>query len=304
MRFLISAFVLFLGIISSEARAAGCDTPYKTLRSDGRCVWSCAAGTAPDTSRDECSCKAGHSETGNDRFGRRICTAETSEASGVRKRIKQYSARYPFNTAPVNLCARFADHDEPGWPIKCNVRPGRVHLRVLRPLEIVVQRGAPMEHTKLVPGSYRFSFTPPKAPKRIGGHCDESLISVPGACRVICERMEMYGFFDQGNIAILSKADHRQIDRCEGPLTLDDYRITSPSIARAWDACVNVAEQRGLDRWGHDTQIVIPRRVATDFGFRDPRTTRLADGWQYVKKINHVIRDATVSLPIIVHCRP
>ncbi|UXX83133.1 hypothetical protein [Roseovarius pelagicus] len=299
MRYLIFTIALFW----AGAAAAACDGPYKAVRTDGRCVWSCAAGTAPDAARGECTCKAGHRETSKDRFGRRQCEADSAKGTGQKKAVKRYGARHPFNTAPVNLCARFARDDTPGWPVACGTRPGRVQLRVLRPQEIIVRRSAPMTQTEFVPGSYQFSFPRPKPPKRLDGVCDEALISSPGACRAKCERMEMYAFFDDGNIAELRRADHGQIGRCEGPVTMT-YRVGKPTAARAWDACVDGDKGRSTQGWGHDARIEIPRRVAADFGFRDARTVQTSDGWRYVAKVNHVIRDATVKLPIIVHCRP
>ncbi len=47
--------------------------PYHVLTDDGRCVWSCSAGTSPNNQTGECSCRAGLTETGKDRSGRKIC---------------------------------------------------------------------------------------------------------------------------------------------------------------------------------------------------------------------------------------
>ena len=54
---------------------AQCPAPYRVQTSDGRCVWSCSQGTQPDPASDECVCQPGFTETGQDQFGRRVCTA-------------------------------------------------------------------------------------------------------------------------------------------------------------------------------------------------------------------------------------
>lgn len=54
-----------------------CPGPYHVKTSDGRCVWSCGAGTTPDLTAGldgECVCKPGYTESDDkDKFGRRVC---------------------------------------------------------------------------------------------------------------------------------------------------------------------------------------------------------------------------------------
>ncbi len=53
-----------------------CPKPFHVLTDDGRCVWSCAAGTTPDTTTNECVCQTGYYQTGTDIFGRRVCKSK------------------------------------------------------------------------------------------------------------------------------------------------------------------------------------------------------------------------------------
>ena len=56
---------------------AYCAAPYRESRIH-ECVWTCAAGTQPDTASGECVCMPGHVETGTDRAGRRVCSIDTT----------------------------------------------------------------------------------------------------------------------------------------------------------------------------------------------------------------------------------
>jgi len=51
-----------------------CPLPYHLVEADGRCAWFCGKGTRPDSTTNECVCRPGLTQTGNDQFGRRICT--------------------------------------------------------------------------------------------------------------------------------------------------------------------------------------------------------------------------------------
>lgn len=51
---------------------ARCPKPYRKLTDDGRCLWSCYPGSTPGAN-NECVCKPGYIETGQDKLGRRIC---------------------------------------------------------------------------------------------------------------------------------------------------------------------------------------------------------------------------------------
>ncbi len=53
--------------------APACPRPYRVIAADGRCVWSCGAGTQPEPRTNTCVCQPGHREAGTDRFGRRVC---------------------------------------------------------------------------------------------------------------------------------------------------------------------------------------------------------------------------------------
>lgn len=53
--------------------AAACVGPYHAPTPNGGCVWSCATGTQPDPVSNECVCQPGKTETGVDKFGRRVC---------------------------------------------------------------------------------------------------------------------------------------------------------------------------------------------------------------------------------------
>ena len=58
-----------------------CEGPYHVLSPDGRCVWSCGLNTTPDNITNECVCKDGHTESGNDKFGRRVCSIDSNSPS-------------------------------------------------------------------------------------------------------------------------------------------------------------------------------------------------------------------------------
>ena len=63
------------------APGPNCPGPYHVLTNDGRCVWSCSAGTQPGAS-GECECQPGYVETGQDNFGRRVCTSPEADCPG------------------------------------------------------------------------------------------------------------------------------------------------------------------------------------------------------------------------------
>lgn len=63
--------------------SASCVGPYHVLASDGRCVWSCSAGTTPGDN-NQCVCKEGYAETGTDQFGRRICAQSVPVSSEIK----------------------------------------------------------------------------------------------------------------------------------------------------------------------------------------------------------------------------
>jgi hypothetical protein len=65
---------------NGNGNTQNCPSPYHVLTSDGRCVWSCAPSTQPGSS-GECVCQQGLVESGQDQFGRRVCS-EPSDCPG------------------------------------------------------------------------------------------------------------------------------------------------------------------------------------------------------------------------------
>ncbi|MBI4094380.1 MAG: hypothetical protein HY436_01075 [Candidatus Liptonbacteria bacterium] len=69
---------------TTTTTTTSCPAPYHVLTFDGRCVWSCGAGTQPSNTTNECVCQAGYVQTGTDAFGRRVCSAPTTSAEDAR----------------------------------------------------------------------------------------------------------------------------------------------------------------------------------------------------------------------------
>jgi len=86
------------GAVTTGPAAVSCVGPYHVLASDGRCVWSCGAGTQPDdpnNSSGQCVCQSGYTESGTDSFGRRVCTQATVYALTIRGRVTDAITRQP-----------------------------------------------------------------------------------------------------------------------------------------------------------------------------------------------------------------
>ena len=80
---LILAFVLvWLQLPGSAVAQPVCSPPYKVQTADGRCVWSCAQGTQPDSTTNSCICQDGLVESAAKSRGRRICTEPRQGSEG------------------------------------------------------------------------------------------------------------------------------------------------------------------------------------------------------------------------------
>ena len=310
---------------SPDARAQLCTGPYRVATADGRCVWSCGAGTRPDQASNTCICQPGHTPRGRDRFGRLTC-ARSGNASGQppltimptppsrltplplpqpapREQASNLAGQNPFNTRPTNLCRIFARPDNPPpFPYRCSIAHQHpVQFTLAQRLEIVVHKDRPLSADIVRTGIYNLQFRRPGTPGP-NPDCNERAIGVPGACVPECARLEYFTFFDDGTLRSVQRANVSARAVCDRDFT-GAYTIENPGKALAYDACSEKAVDRNLARWDHQVLIRLPKRIAAAFGFEDNHTSGGGNNWRFHQQVQHRFVYEDASLPVIVNCR-
>lgn len=122
--------VQVVGCTAPEAPTpVACPAPYHVLANDGRCVWSCGAGTQPDNASNECVCQPGLVQTGTDQFGRRQCSAPSqSPVQDVRYTVP---ARHLIGAAQAAGFTMTTQVDQGG--ARCEIRGDRIVFEMTNP---------------------------------------------------------------------------------------------------------------------------------------------------------------------------
>lgn len=69
-----------IGTEATKLAQTACPAPYRVRAADGRCVWSCAAGTRPDPASGACVCQEGHRPAPQRAQGRLVCVKDGASA--------------------------------------------------------------------------------------------------------------------------------------------------------------------------------------------------------------------------------
>ena len=306
------------------ASAANCKGPYRKLVPDGRCVWSCAEGTLPDQVSNSCVCKSGLKQKSFDQYGRRVCGAARSVSDAVRKlqpikswpigprplpeaqipeQLQLLSPLYPFNTQPYRNCGVFERSGNSAAPrVKCStVRSRPSVFDLLERPELVVRRSQPLNADVNKSGRYRLLFPRPADPPR-NSQCDEGVTGVRGSCSSACLSLDYLTFFDSGQLRAMARPTGAQSQVC-GKDYSGQFEFGRPTFALAYDSCQRSAQNRSRGDWNFSTLIRVPLRFAGHYGFKDARTRRTSNGWDYEAKVQHIFVEDMIDVPVMVRCR-